>query len=69
VLGEMTTPTHHRVSEIARRDVLKALNDLRSLFGDTDLFEGLSIVSSEPIGKEEQDVFGLPTFARHIWQH
>ena len=68
MLSEMTTPAHHRVSDITRRDTLKALNSLDSLFGDTDLFEGLSVVASEPISQGE-DVFGLPTLAGRIRQH
>ena len=47
LVSEITTHPVHRIGEITRRDVLKALNPLESLFGDTPLFEGLSIIAGD----------------------
>lgn len=70
LLNERTLPREHRVSEITRRDVLKTLNPLDSLFGDTDFFEGLRLVAQEPnLGAESCDVFGLKTLTGEIHQH
>jgi hypothetical protein len=54
-IAERTAPTEPRVTELTRRDVLKALNPLESLFGETDLFEGLRIIYTGRIGAEEGD--------------
>lgn len=44
LVSEMTTHAEHRVSELTRRDILKALDICDSLFGDEDLWEGLEII-------------------------
>lgn len=63
LLSERTLPEHHRVSELTRRDILKALNPLENLFGDTNLLEGLRIISREPLGgsQADWDAFGFVT--------
>ena len=43
-VSEMTLHAEHRVSGLVRRDVLKSLNPLHSLFGDLSLLESLSEV-------------------------
>lgn len=58
LLSEMTLPGQHRLSEMTRRGVLKALNSLDCLFGETSLYDGLNIVSSETLGGEDDDNFG-----------
>jgi hypothetical protein len=49
LVSEMTAHAVHRVTELTRRDVLKALNPLETLFGDVNLFEGLGIISTESL--------------------
>jgi hypothetical protein len=70
-IAERTAPTEPRVTELTRRDVLKALNPLESLFGETDLFEGLRIIYTGRIGAEEgdRDLAGLQTLTGRIRQH
>ena len=70
-VSEMTIHAEHRITDITRRDVLKILNDLGTLFGDVDLFEGLNIISSAPLSHEGHDSFFdfLPTPAKEIEQH
>lgn len=68
LVSEMTT--EHRVSEITRRDVLRALNSLERLFGETDLFVGLSIIETEQLRDlADKDAFGFATLAGRIRQH
>ena len=45
LVGEMTTHAEHRVSELTRRTVLKALDSCGALFGDSDLWQGLDILA------------------------
>jgi hypothetical protein len=71
LVSEMTVHAKHRITEITRRDVLKVLNGLDSLFGDVDLFEGLNIVASEQLS---HDAIGnyfdfQPSLAKEIEQH
>ena len=51
LVSEITTPADARISELTRRDVLKALNPVEGLFGDTGLFEGLRIIGDERLGE------------------
>lgn len=68
LVSEMTTDL--RVSEIIRRDVLKALNNLEQLFGETDLFAGLEIIQPEYLReREDRDVLGITTSAGRIRRH
>lgn len=71
VVSEMTVHAEHRITDITRRDVLKTLNYLDTLFGDVDLFEGLNIVSSETLSHEGLDNYlnFLPSLAKEIDQH
>lgn len=71
IVSEMTVHAEHRITEITRRDVLKELNSLDSLFGDVDLFEGLSIVSSERLTHDGHDtnLDSLPSLAKEIERH
>jgi hypothetical protein len=71
MVSEMTVHAEHCLTEITRRDVLKVLNDLSTLFGDVDLFEGLNIISSEPLSHEGLDNYlnFLPPLAKEIEQH
>ncbi len=69
LVSEMTIHAEHRISDITRRDVLKALNGLDTLFGDVNLFEGLSIVSTELLNSDIGDIFDLPTLRKEIEKH
>jgi hypothetical protein len=70
VLSEKTLPDEHRVSEITRRDILKALNPLDRLFGDTDFFAGLRLIAKDPhLGRDSEDVFGFETLTGQIQRH
>ncbi|OGR00437.1 MAG: hypothetical protein A2511_10535 [Deltaproteobacteria bacterium RIFOXYD12_FULL_50_9] len=70
VVSEMTIHAEHRITDITRRDVLKVLNDLDPLFGGGNLFDGLNIISSEPLSYEGLNNFNfLPTLAQEINQH
>lgn len=44
-LSEVTTHGHHRVSELTRREVLKAMNPLEPLFGELDLVKSLDVIA------------------------
>lgn len=71
MVSEMTLHAEHRITEITRRDVLKALNGLDSLFRDVDLFEGLNIVSSEPLFHDSDSSYRkfFQTLPEEIEQH
>lgn len=71
MVNEMTVHVEHRITEITRRDVLKELNSLDSLFGDVDLFEGLNIVSPERLTHDGLDTYPdfSPSLAKEIEQH
>lgn len=55
-VSEMTVHAEHRVSALVRRDVLKALNPLASLFGDLPLMDclsevfGAAVIQDDPTG-------------------
>ena len=70
-ITERASADQSRLSELTRRDLLKALSELDSLFGETDLFEGLRIICAEHIGADQEDVdlFGLRTPTGNIRQH
>jgi len=68
LVSEITT--EHRVSEISRRDLLKAINSVERLFGETDLFAALSIIQPEQLRDlADKDAFEFPTLAGRIRQH
>lgn len=72
MVSEMTVHADLRITIITRRDLLKALNDLGTpLFGDVDLFEGLNIISSEPLSCDglNNHLNFLPSLAKEIEQH
>lgn len=71
MVSEMTVHAEHRITDITRRDVLKSLNGLDTLFGDVGLFEGLNIVSAEQLANDGIDSYFdfLPTLAKEIEQH
>ena len=71
VVSEMTIHAEQRITEITRRDILKVLNSLDKLFGDVDLFDGLNIVSSEPLSHERDSSYRSfsKTLADEINQH
>jgi hypothetical protein len=49
LVSELTTHAEYRVSEITRRDLLKALNPLDTLFGDIPLFDGLNLITEHTL--------------------
>lgn len=55
IMSEMTVHAEHRVSQLVRRDVLKALNPLSPLFGDLPLIESL------------QEIFGVSAIEDDSW--
>lgn len=71
LVSELTVHAEHRISEITRRDVLKELNHLDTLFGDVDLFESLSIISSEPLFHDSDSSLwrSFQTLSEEIEQH
>lgn len=71
MVSEMTTHSINRITEITRRDILKALNGLYPLFGDFDLWEGLDIVALKPLSPEiNGDLWGnVPLLIDDIKQH
>lgn len=71
LVDEITTPAEARITELTRRDVLKALNELKEdLFGDTGLFPGLRIICKERLGEEgDEDAFGFATLTGKIRRH
>ncbi|NKI70269.1 hypothetical protein GN109_12650 [Collimonas pratensis] len=71
IVSELTVHATHRITEVTRRDALKVLNRLDTLFNDVDLFEGLNIVSSEHLSHDGIDnhLNFLPSLAKDIVQH
>lgn len=71
LVSEMTVHAEHRITEITRRDVLKALNGLNTLFGDVDLFESLNIISSAPLFHDSDSSYRkfFQTLSEEIEQH
>jgi hypothetical protein len=71
LIAEATLPPGTGLSEITRRDVLKVLNSLPTLFGDTDLYSGLSTITPESIRYDELARLSemLPSLASDIDRH
>lgn len=69
-VNEMTVHAEHRVSALVRRDVLKALNPLASLFGELPLIDslsealGASVINDGPTG-----LLGRTSLHGQIVQH
>lgn len=69
-VSEMTRHIEYRVSELVRRDVLKAINPLPQLFGELPLLDSLSeifgvgIIQDDPGG-----ILGRDSLERQIAQH
>ena len=69
-VSEMTRHSEHRVSELVRRDVLKAINPLSHLFGELQLLDslseifGVSIIRDDPGG-----ILGRDSLERQVVQH
>ncbi|WP_061539451.1 hypothetical protein [Collimonas fungivorans] len=70
-VSELTVHAEHRITEITRRDALKVLNRLDSLFNDVDLFEGLNIISYEYLTYDGVDhhLNFLPALSKDVVQH
>lgn len=75
LIEEATLPAGARISEITRRDVLKELNSLDPLFGESDLYAGLGIITAERLQYDELTdyasavTFLPPTLASEIERH
>lgn len=70
VVSEMTVHAQHRVSELVRRDVLKTLNRLSSLFGDLPLIDCLSdIFGTSTIQDDPGGLLGRHSLQGEIVQH
>lgn len=70
LVSEMTLHAQHRVSELVRRDVLKALNRLPSLFGDLPLIDCLSeVFSTTTIQDDPGGLLGRHSLQGQIVQH
>lgn len=66
---EMTVHAEHRVSELVRRDVLKVINRLSSLFGELPLVECLSEVFGASVIQDDTGGFGRNSLHGQILQH
>lgn len=71
MVSEMTEHSTNRITDITRREVLKAVNGLDPLFGDFDLWKGLDIVALSPLSPEvDGDPWGIiPRLIEEIKQH
>lgn len=69
-VSEITVHAEHRVTALVRRDVLKALNPLASLFGELPLIDsleevfGVSVIQDDPTG-----LLGRTSLHGQIVQH
>ena len=69
-VSEMTLHAERRVSILVRRDVLKTLNQLASLFGELPLIDSLSeVFGSAVIQDDPGGIFGRTSLQRKIVQH
>ncbi|PRG84877.1 hypothetical protein C6T66_18255, partial [Burkholderia multivorans] len=72
-VSEMTVHAEHRVSPLVRRDVLKTLNPLASLFGELPLIDslrevfGVSVIQDDPA--ELAGLLGRTSLHGQIVQH
>lgn len=69
-VSEMTVHAEHRISELVRRDVLKAMNHLASLFGELPLLDCLSEVFGVSVIRDDPDgLLGRTSLYGQIVQH
>ncbi|TGN99208.1 hypothetical protein [Burkholderia sp. USMB20] len=69
-VSEMTVHAEHRISELVRRDVLKAMNHLASLFGELPLLNCLSEVFGVSVIRDDPDgLLGRASLQGQIVQH
>ncbi|RQR56379.1 hypothetical protein DIE21_01685 [Burkholderia sp. Bp9140] len=69
-VSEMTVHAEHRISELVRRDVLKAMNHLASLFGELPLIDCLSEVFGVSVIRDDPDgLLGRISLHGQIVQH
>lgn len=69
-VSEMTLHAEHRVSELVRRDVLKVLNRLPSLFGELPLVDSLSAVFGTTVIQDDTGgLLGQSSLHGRILQH
>ncbi|MET3821295.1 hypothetical protein ACVK00_000207 [Burkholderia sp. PvR073] len=69
-VSEMTVHAEHRISELVRRDVLKAINHLASLFGELPLLDCLSEVFGVSVIRDDPDgLLGRTSLYGQIVQH
>lgn len=70
LVSEMTVHAQHRISELVRRDVLRVLNDLPSLFGDLPLIDCLSdVFGNSNIQDDPGGLLGRHSLHGEIVQH
>ncbi len=70
LVSEMTVHAQHRATELVRRDVLKALNHLPSLFGDLPLMDSLSeVFGTSTIQDDPGGLLGRHSLQGEIIQH
>ena len=69
-VSEMTVQAEHRVSELVRRDVLKVLDRLPSLFGELPLIDSLSDVFGAAVIQDDPGgLLGRNSLQGQILQH
>lgn len=69
-VSEMTRHAEHRVSELVRRDVLKAINPLSQLFGELPLLHNLSEIFGASIIRDDLGgILGRDNLERQVVQH
>ncbi len=69
-VSEMTRHAEHRISELVRRDILKAINPLSQLFGELPLLDCLSEVFGANIIRDDPGgILGRDSLERQIVQH
>lgn len=69
-VSEMTRHIEYRVSELVRRDVLKAINPLPQLFGELPLLDSLSEIFGAGIIQDDPGgILGRDSLERQIAQH
>jgi hypothetical protein len=68
LFSEMTAHSRHRVSELTRRKVLKLLDPLRSLFGEADFYQSISVLNP-PMDRVWGDILKFKSLRDAIEQH
>lgn len=57
------------ISDITRRDIVKALNYFQPLFGEVDLYDYLNIISSEKLSQPTPNFIIYSDLQKDIYQH